>query len=297
MNISANNLSDLGHLADEFSFEGLQREVSIRSLSTHLESQFRHFIFQATEGLSRLDRLILHGFDESSSRKMLVLTGGNFSTALSALEQLRARLKFASSVPIHMCPDTFEAVTLLGRVRPVAGKMNFLRDGDKIYSFTADDHLDYNGMANGIVQIGKDLLARINCTGPFLSAQWTENADNEAVFIMMGISAAAARKLMKLARGRYCLAWAYFNTLGRANLTHVLETGVLFSEMKNMEAVGRECCREFKGLTAVLGVLGNFVAVQVLRDDRGGPDIIFGCQDVREFVQRNRDVLQGLDRQ
>jgi hypothetical protein len=52
-----------------------------------------------------------------------------------------------------------------------------------------------------------------------------------------------------------------------------------------------------KGLTAVLGVLGNFVGVQVLRDDRGGPKIIFGCQDVREFVQRNRDVLQGLDGQ
>jgi hypothetical protein len=110
INITLENVADLTLLADEFSFGQLQCELSVWSLSTILESEGRYFLSELDNRQPPLARLVSLGFDESASRTMLILTRGNFKEALASLETVNrdaSRLSlFASSIPIHMCPQS-----------------------------------------------------------------------------------------------------------------------------------------------------------------------------------------------
>jgi hypothetical protein len=67
MPVTSENVSDLAHLADEFSFSDLQREIATWSLSTLFSSEC--FLFLAEWDTNqpqraRLDQPVFNGYDE-----------------------------------------------------------------------------------------------------------------------------------------------------------------------------------------------------------------------------------------
>jgi GAF domain-containing protein len=128
----------------------------------------------------------------------------------------------------------------------------------------------------------------------YYDAQWRENKDNEAVFLMEGLSDAAARKLLVLARGRYFLAWQYFGNFRRFGLD-VLEQGTLFSEDLNRDELARALCASPDGRAHFAALAKSFTrasAVTPIRDF--GVVTLITCQDAREFLRRDRQLLAQI---
>jgi hypothetical protein len=125
----------------------------------------------------------------------------------------------------------------------------------------------------------------------FYLTQWSENKDKEAVFVMEGLSEAAAHKLMVLTRGRYTLAWQYFRSFGQF-ARDVLERGVLFTKINNLDELARSMCRSPDGLARFVALAKSFTAASAVSsvDELGGITLI-ACQDAREFLQRDRQTL------
>jgi hypothetical protein len=306
IDITSDITPDLMRLADEFSFTALQREVSARSLALHVESEYRHFVSELDDHKSHpshLERLVSIGFEESVSRKMLIVTRGNFDLARAALEALSRApselLRFASSTPIHKCLDP-EAIPSVIPVQRPTGRYGFepmfASHGGTLYSFAAEDCYQFSCVIVLSATMLRCPISSDDFPGcpdmalDFFRAQWKENTDHESVFVMEGLSEAAARKLMMLARGRYCLAWKYFrNFEGRAR--GFLERGILFSQMQDHDSVARKLCKEQRTrehMISLSKVITGSWAVMV-RDPAAL--WLMAAQDAREFFQRNPQLL------
>jgi hypothetical protein len=213
--ITIDNVKDLNALADEFSFTELRRELSIWWLWTNLESKYRQFLSDLDNHQTPFNQLISMGLDRSISRKLLILAGGDFVLARSGLSQLGSLSTFASSIPIYECVD-IDTMFQLAQQLPstvAVSDIGFVSVGGVLYSFMGYDVISYQCMIRLVTEISYLPLTSDNVSDSveqFYKAQWMENKAHESVFVMEGLSENAARKLMVLSRGRYCIAWQYF---------------------------------------------------------------------------------------
>jgi hypothetical protein len=307
IDVTSDNITDLTHLSDEFSFIDLQRELASSSLSAFVCSESHRFLSEL-EGrqrdLSRLERLVLDGFEPSVSRKMLILTGGDLDLArvsLSCLSRSPSEMsKFASATPIQLCYNVDRVLSLIDGKWPVDRgpfQLVFETAGGVLYSMSRDDiweHCCYISLLGALTQhsVGSDALSGCPDTiRSFYVTRWQENKDNEAVFVMEGLSQAAARKLLVLARGRYDLAWQHLRGFGKF-ASSVIERGVLFSEMENRDAFARSLCASPDGLARFVTLAKSFTrASAVTSANDPGAITLIACQDAREFLQRDYQTL------
>jgi hypothetical protein len=172
----------------------------------------------------------------------------------------------------------------------------FVSHGDILYSFTGEDCVQLNSIILlTVIMVECPILSDHfpDCHDmalDFFRTQWRENKDHESVFMMEGLSEAAAHRLMMLARGRYSLAWQYWrNFPGRSR--EFLECGILFSEIQDRDDVARTLCREQQAKEQMIW-LSKFVAAS-WAVGLGSPAVpcLMSGQDVREFFQRNPQLL------
>jgi hypothetical protein len=310
IDITSGNITDLTHLSDEFSFIDLQRELSACALSSLLSCERQCFLSDFEDHqdhMSRLQRLISNGFEASVSRKMLILTAGDLDlsrSALSCLSQNPSEMsKFASSIPIQKCSNGDTLLNLVqGKRISRRGPFQLIFDsaGGDLYSMTSNDCWEYSrclALVFALSQhpIGSDpLLGCQDTMRDFYMEQWRENADHEAVLIMEGFSETAARKLMVLARGRYNLAWRYVCGFGQA-ARPTLERGVVFSGMENRDELVRSICASQDGLRRFVTLAKSFFrASAVASIEDPGSITLLACQDAREFLHRNRQLLERV---
>jgi hypothetical protein len=122
----------------------------------------------------------------------------------------------------------------------------------------------------------------------FYRAQWNENEAETSVFMMEGLSEWCAIKLLKLARGRYCLAWTYLHVYRRHGIEY-FNRAELFDELPDRDRVTREQCSNPTTKEALKWVAPGFLTAAVI--GFAGHLCAIICQDAREFFQRNPDLL------
>jgi hypothetical protein len=248
-----------------------------------------------------IDGLVSLGFDEPVSRKMLVLTRGDFAMARRVIENLTRNpaelARFASSIPIHNLTNNETILGLLGHSTledPTVFEIRYASDGTTLYSFTRADLCEFGSCFHiegwlGTVPISSN---EISDSPPFLDAiyrsVYSENLDHASVFVMEGLNEPSAIKLLKLARGRYCLAWTYLHVFREHGL-QTYERAELFDELPDRDRQVREQCRHPKSKTTLTQIARGFLtaAVQMFC----GHLTVLNCQDAREFLQRNPDLV------
>jgi hypothetical protein len=291
--ITSDNVSGLMLLAEEFSFTELQCDISAWSLSTLLDLQCRRFLASFDDGQLPFHRLISAGFDESTSRKMLILSRGNFANALKHTSP-----RLAESIPIHKCSDTAivkRAMVQVGLLGLDCEDIIFVKERGALYSASNDDFYEYGamiGLESEILRapiVSDSLLGVPDTAVQFFRARWSEDREAESVFMAEGLTESAARKLMRIARGRYCLAWTYLHAFQRVAVS-VFESAMLFSEMENRDAFGRSACERPEKRAKLVRLAARFAA-SLLLTTADAVHVIVTCQDAREFFQRNRDLL------
>jgi hypothetical protein len=296
-------VSDLTHLADKFSFSDLQREIATWSLSTLFSSEC--FLFLAEWGANqpqraRLDQPVFDGYDEPTSREMLILTRGNVSLARTTLDDLRRSLAdlsvFSWSIPIHKCEDaaTIQHIVDSNTYRPGC-PLRFASEGGVVYSLTNVDVGEYSYC---LLLICAMLLHWIwsddfpNCCErvlEFYRSRWTADEAVESGFVMEGASAAGVRKLMRFARGRYCFAWVYFLQfcrVGRMNDLQGMGFSAVVPEQQLVDALRRSA--QNRAQATALALL--FMGIMPMGNRRTGSGPFVGGQDAREFLQRHPEL-------
>jgi hypothetical protein len=293
ISITSDNVADLTLLADEFLFTDLQFEVSAWALSTLFEVNCRRFLADFDGGQSALDRLISLGFNESTSRKMLILSRGNFENALTYIGP-----GLDQSIPIQQCSDR-ETVKLamvqVGLLGLYGGDVIFVNQCGTLYAASNDDFYQYGAITGleGEIRrapiVSDSLLGVPDTAVQFFRAQWCEDREAESVFMAEGLSHSAARKLMRIARGRYCLAWVYLHAFRRFGIK-AFEDAVLFNEMENRDEFGRSACQHAETKAKLVALASRF-GTSILLTTADALHVVVDCQDAREFFQRNRDLL------
>jgi hypothetical protein len=310
VNITLESVADLTLLADEFSFAQLQCELSIWSLSTILESESRYILSELDSRQQPLARLVSLGFDESASRTMLILTRGNFEEALASFETLNREASglslFASSIPIHKCPSVLPISQIISASRALDQpgiKIVLAQHDGCVYSLTPRDVTEYMAIIelDDLLQqypvASEEFPACSDSARALYQSQWVEESGCESVFVMEGLSWAAARTLMKFARGRYCLAWIYLkNNEFAAKARENFATVTLFNEEWKPESLGLIGCRNEQGRMVLVQVARHFTAfgsLELIPVDHARPRSVAlaGCQDARDFLQHNPWLL------
>jgi hypothetical protein len=108
--------------------------------------------------------------------------------------------------------------------------------------------------------------------------------------MMAGLSQAAARKVLRFERGKYWFAWIYFDGLGTERL-ETIERAVLVKEVEGGDELARLYCSRMEETRQLLTVAQTFVTASVMVWANGTRLALIGCQDAREFFQRNPDLL------
>jgi hypothetical protein len=225
---------------------------------------------------------------------MLILTHGDVNLARTSLEELQRNsedlARFASSVPIHQCRCILLVMSMVQSFRFTRPpfQIGFARGGDLLYSFTNEDQRQYGLVNHCGLEFVSHPVTSTEFFGSeeavrFFRSQWTENEELESVFIMEGLSEVGARNLMKMARGRYVMAWTHFKSLYDSGWLSMFEQGRLFSEMEDRDQMGRR--------VQLLNIAMNFVGTLLIADPDRNVQVLVAPQDAREFFQRNPYVL------
>jgi hypothetical protein len=168
--------------------------------------------------------------------------------------------------------------------------MMFASHGNILYSFTSEACIQLTSLIMLTTIMAECPILFDHFPGcpdlavDFFRTQWRENKNHESIFMMEGLSEAAARRLMMLARGKY---WSDF--LGR--VLEFLERGILFSEIQDRDDVARKLCREQQAKGQMIW-LSKFVTTSWAVSLRSPvvPWLMSG-QDASEFFQWNPQLL------
>jgi hypothetical protein len=251
--------------------------------------------------MSPLDRLVSLGFNRTVSHNMLIVVRGNFNGARAALENLssdpQAMALFASSIPIVKCDQVNRLGQFMKELQPrdpSIFEVMYMPAGGLSYAFTRIDLQEYKfcDLASEQLRLQSVVLDDLSNFPPeaveFYQRRWSPDPEGESTFLMEGLSQAEARTLMKLARGRYLMAWLYFHGYQTAT-RHLPQATAVISDLEGGDELIRVLCRAPDVKLHFILTAKSFMAMMLIPDSRA--PIAAACQDFREFFQRNPDML------